>query len=320
MANTKRGDTLSADQHRQTRRVELILLAIVFIWGVNTPVMKIGIDAMDPVVYNAFRMIIAALLTGAAMLATGNYRPMPARDLKLLVSISVLGFFANQIFIIYGMAFTTAGNAALVMAALPVNIALINRILGYEFLTQRAALGIALSLAGVLLTVLGAGQALSLHGPHLLGAVLILIGQCGYGWYTVAFRRLADSYSLQQIMASVFAVNAILFTLIAVPGLVHTHWAAVPAGGWYSILFSSFFALAVANFTWIWAVKALGSTRASLYPNLCPIISIAFAYLFLGENFGLLQAAGGLVIFLGLWLARGAAAPTPQDKSVRKAG
>jgi len=71
------------------------------------------------------------------------------------------------------------------------------------------------------------------------------------------------------------------------------------------VLFSASLALALANFTWIWAVKALGSTRAALYPNLCPFISVLFAWLVLGESFGLLQAAGGAVIFLGLWLARG---------------
>ncbi len=301
-----------------TRKVELILLAVIFIWGVNTPVMKIGLGAIDPLVYNAFRLVIAALVTGAALLLSGQYRPMKANDLGQLAAISVFGFFTNQVFIIYGLDATTAGNAALVLATLPVNIALINRLLGLEFLSPRAALGIALSLTGVILTVVGAGKEISLTGPHLTGAVLILIGQYGYGYYTVTYRRLADNYSLRQIMASVFAINAVLFVLIAVPDLARTDWYAVPAAGWYSIVFSSVFALALANLTWIWAVKALGSTRASLYPNLCPVISIAFACLFLDESFGFLQAAGGAVIFLGLWLARGQSLPQPAATKTRK--
>lgn len=308
---------MTTDHPRQTRRVEIILLAIIFIWGINTPVMKIGLNAIDPLVYNAFRMAIAALITGAAMFAAGKYRPMAAKDLRLLAAIGVFGFFTNQIFIIYGMAATTAGNAALVLATLPVNVALINRVLGYETLGPRVALGILVSLAGVLLTVLGAGKELSLSGPHLTGAVLILIGQCGYGWYTVAFRPLTEKYSLHQIMASVFAINAVLFIIIAVPDIARADWPAVPATGWYSVVFSAVFALAIANFTWIWAVKNLGSTRVSLYPNLCPVISIVFAWLFLGETFGLLQAAGAAVIFLGLWLARGGPS-APSDKYTGK--
>ncbi len=297
------------------RKVEIVMLAIVLIWGVNTPIMKIGLNAMDPLVYNAFRMVIATLLSGGVMLASGLYRPMPAKDLSHLGAISVFGFFFNQIFIIYGMDVTTSGNAALILATLPVNVALINRLFGYESLSPRTAMAIALSLGGVVLTVAGAGKEISLTGPHLTGAVLILIGQCGYGYYTVAFRRLTDSYSLHQIMASVFAVNAVLFALIAVPGLARTDLAAVPAAGWLSVVFSASLALAVANFTWIWAVKALGSTRASLYPNLCPIVSIVFAWLWLDESFGLLQAAGGVVIFLGLWLAR---SPSPSPSATTK--
>jgi drug/metabolite transporter (DMT)-like permease len=293
------------------RRVEIVLIAVVTLWGINTPVMKIGLNAIDPLAYNAFRLVIAALLTGAALVASGTWRPMPARDLRRLAAISFFGFFTNQIFIIYGMDATTAGNAALVLATLPVNVALVNRILGFEPLSPRIALGILLSLGGVILTVVGAGKEISLTGPHLHGAVLILLGQCGYAYYTVSFRRLADTYSLHQIMASVFAISALLFALISVPAVARTDWAAVPAAGWYSVVFSAAFALALCNFTWIWAVKAVGSTRASLYPNLCPIISILFAWLWLGEDFGLLQAAGAAVIFLGLWLARGPSRPSP---------
>ncbi|MDT8901598.1 DMT family transporter [Anaeroselena agilis] len=300
------------------RKVELILLAIVFIWGVNTPVMKIGLSAMDPLVYNALRLVVAALISGVALVASHGYRPMSLPDLRHLAAISVFGLFVNQVFIIYGMNATTAGNAALVLATLPVNVALINRVLGLETLSPRTAAGIVVSFAGVLLAVLGAGREISLTGPHLTGAALILVGQLGYSYYTVSFRRLTDRYSLYQIITGAFTVSAVLFVLIAVPDLARTDWAAVPAAAWQSVVFSSVFALALANITWIWAVKALGSTRASLFPNICPVISIVFAGLFLDETFGLLQAAGAVIIFLGLWLSRRPALPPPAVTRTRK--
>ncbi len=303
---------------KKTRRVELVLIAAVIVWGINTPVMKIGLMAMDPLVYNTLRLVIAALLAAAALLYSGSYRPMTAADLRQVAAISLFGFFANQVFIVYGMKATTAGNAALVLATLPVQVALLNRVLRIEPLSGRVALGIVVSLAGIILTVLGAGRELSLTGPHVLGALLILLGQCGYAYYSVNFHKLVAGYSLYQTITCVFAISAALFVLISVPALVRLDWAAVPAAGWYSVAYSAVFALALANFAWVWAIKAIGSTRVAIYPNLSPIVSILFAWLWLDESFGLLQAAGAAIIFLGLWLARGRRQPT--IASMRKVG
>jgi len=62
------------------------------------------------------------------------------------------------------------------------------------------------------------------------------------------------------------------------------------------------FALVMANTVWIWVVVRLGSTKASLSQYLCPVVSIAFAWAYLGETLGILQLAGAAVIVLGLYL------------------
>ncbi len=49
----------------------------------------------------------------------------------------------------------------------------------------------------------------------------------------------------------------------------------------------------------------LGSTKASLYNNLPPVFAVAISYLFLGESFGWLQFIGAIIIFLGLYVAKG---------------
>lgn len=295
---------MEATTSKKVKYIELILFVIVVIWGLNTPVMKIGLNAISPLVYNAFRLALAATITLIAMLLTGRYKPMPAKDIKQIAAISVFGIFFNQVFIILGMERTTAGNAALVMAILPVMVALINRLLKIEPISRRMALGIVVSLSGVVFIVLGSDKEISLSGPHLIGATLVMIGQFCYAYYTVLFRQLTYAYSTYQIIATVMTISAILFGLVALPDLMSIQWSAISATAWYSIVFSSTLALSLANFVWIWAVGILGSTKASLYPNLCPVFAIAFAWFFMGETLGFLQAVGAGVTFLGLFLTR----------------
>ena len=281
---------------------KIILLVITVIWGLNTPIMKIGLMSLSPMVYNACRLVIAAILSLAVLLITKSHKPMPIADLKKIAVIGVLGFFFNQLFIMFGMSQTTAGNSALLFATLPVEVALINRIFKIEVISRRMTAGIITGLLGVFLVVLGSDKELSLLGPHLIGAILLLIGQFCYGYYTVFIKELSNRYSVYQIFAYVMVFNAGLFLVIALPELKMTEWKSISEAAVYSIFFSSIFALVMGNLVWIWVVGILGTTKATLSQYSGPVVSIAFAWVYLDETFGLLQFIGAVVILVGLYL------------------
>jgi O-acetylserine/cysteine efflux transporter len=283
---------------------EIVLFCLVAIWGINTPVMKIGIEASSPLVFNSLRLVLAAVLSFLAMLLTKSYKKMPLKDVIKVANISCFGFFLNQVFFVYGLPETTAGNASLVLALLPVSVALINRVLKIDAISRRVAIGIVISLIGVIIIILGAEKEISMAGPHILGAISILIAQFAYGYYTVFFNKLVEEYSIYQIMACVTSICAFLFCLISLPELIRTDGLKLSATVWYCLIYSSLFAVSVGNSVWFWVVGILGSTRASMFHNLSPIFSIAFAWTTLGETFGLLQGVGAVVIFLGLYFTR----------------
>lgn len=284
------------------RNAKIILLVITVIWGINTPVAKIGLMFLPPMVYNACRLVIAAILSLAILFISKSYKPMPMEDLKKIATIGIVGFFINQLLFIFGLSQTTAGNSALVLATLPVEVALVNRIFKIEAISRRMTVGIITGLLGVFLIVLGSGKELSLFGPHLIGALLLLIAQFCYAYYTVFIKELNVRYSTYQIFTYVMVINAVLFSVIALPELKSTEWNLISKVAVYSIFFSSIFALVMANMVWIWIVGRLGSTKASLSQYFCPVVSITFAWVYLDETFGVLQFIGAVVILLGLYL------------------
>ena len=68
---------------------EFSILSIILIWSSNNAVMKIGIEEIGPFIYNALRLIIAALLCWLWLYKTHTYRKMPWRDLKYLILIII---------------------------------------------------------------------------------------------------------------------------------------------------------------------------------------------------------------------------------------
>src|SRR5438477_5812947 len=141
------------------------------IWGVNYSVIKFGTGLVPPLAYNAVRITLAAVALMLVAQRWGGARPT-ARDAAMLVLLGVIGNGIYQVFFIEGVARTRAGEAALVVGASPALIAWFGAWRGIERLNPRAGIGIAASMAGVGLIVLGratAGESGSAHGGSLYG-------------------------------------------------------------------------------------------------------------------------------------------------------
>lgn len=281
-----------------------VLLFVAFVWGVNAPVMKVGLFSLSPIAYNALRMLVSIALAWIFLFFSGTYRPFARQDYWLLLKISFWGFFFFQLFFSLGLNQTTAGNASLILGLLTVSVALINRIYGLEVIDAPTAAGITLALTGVLLIIVGSGKELSLGGNHLLGGLLLFAAQFAYAYYTVFSRPLLERYSAYQLMAYLVTLSGAMFFVVAIPDLMNIAWGEIPDAAWGSVLFSGAFGICIGNALWVWGVKRLGSTKAALYNNLPPIFAVLTGCAFLGESFGALQFAGAAVIFLGLYITR----------------
>ncbi|MBP2627591.1 MAG: carboxylate/amino acid/amine transporter [Firmicutes bacterium] len=284
-----------------------VVPALIFttvIWGINVPVMKVGLTGMSPLMFMTLRFVIAAITTFAVLGIKRQFRRMPGKDILRIASISFWGLFFNQVLTLFGLPKTTAGNAALVLATVPICVVLINRVMNIEVITRRVALGVMTSLAGVFIIVLSVAKEFSLAGPHIFGALLILMGQFCYAYYTVFLKQLVSEYSIYQVSAIVMSVCSVYCCLVTLPEIVRIEWGSISAVAWYSIAFSGIFALSLGNFIWFWGVKKIGSAKTSLYNNVVPVVSIAFAWLFLDEALSFVQTLGAAVVFWGLYLTR----------------
>lgn len=297
-------------------RVHLTLAFVAFLWGINPPIMKVGLLYVEPMAYNAVRMLLALSVGWVVLCRLGIWQPLQREYYKPFL-VASLGFFFFQYFFTAGVQITTAGNASLILACLPVSVALINHFHHFENISTASAVGILVSLSGVAVMVAGTGKEVSLAAGHVTGALLLLIAQLSYGYYTVYSRLLTAIYSPYQTTAYILLIATGLFLIVSFPSLFRADWQSIPQPGWASILYSGIFPLCLGNFLWIWGTGILGSTRASLYNNLPPVFSVALGYLYLSETFGWLQFLGAVIIFAGLFIAKGRRPlPPPEPAAV----
>ncbi|HEU4995422.1 MAG TPA: DMT family transporter [Gemmatimonadaceae bacterium] len=285
---------------------EVALLLMSLIWGVNYSVIKYGTGVVPPLAYNGARISLAAVALIVIALVWGG-SPPARRDVFALLALGALGNGIYQIFFIEGLARTRAGEAALVVGASPALMAIFGRMRGVERVSRRGAAGIALSMFGVALIVLGraaSGPGAAQGGGSLAGDLLVLCGAACWAIYTVLLMPYTQRISGWWVTALTILGGTIVLAVAGARDLVAMQWSSLPVTAWAAILYSGLGALVVAYFFWYYGVKRIGPTRTALYGNTQPLIALIVAWLTLSEVPTAWQLLGAATIVSGVLLTR----------------
>ncbi|OLD45785.1 MAG: hypothetical protein AUI83_15860 [Armatimonadetes bacterium 13_1_40CM_3_65_7] len=285
-----------------SRRVEFAMLALVVIWGVNFPIVKIAFREMTPMVFNALRFGSATVLLLAVSWRTRE--PLPPRAAwPGLVGLGIIGHAIYQISFINGLALTTAGNSALILSMVPLFIAALTSLLRIDRVAPRTWIGIVFAFVGLLLLITGRGG-LHLGTATLAGDILTLFCSLCWAMYTVFSRPLLKTMSPLQLTTLTMAAGAPALLVASIPQLLQQPWAAISWQAWAALAYSTVLAVAVGYVVWYASVQAVGGPRTAIYSNLIPIVALLASWLLLGESLGPVQAAGAAVVLAGVSLAR----------------
>jgi drug/metabolite transporter (DMT)-like permease len=288
--------------HAGFGKTDALLLLMALIWGVNFSVVKFATEVMSPLAFTGLRVMLAAVVLLSLVFVRGGTFPT-RREILTLMTLGMLGNGLYQILFVEGVARTKVGNAALIVAAAPAFIAIMSRAGGIERVGRRVLLGIALSLGGVIIVVLGSAHA-SNGNVTLLGTLLVFLGTLCWTTFTVLLQPYARR--LDPIQLSAFTMlGGSLPLLIATPrALIATDWSRLGIQGWGAVFYASVISMGVAYLFWYRGLRVLGPTRTAVYSNLQPVIAILVAWVFLHEAPTVWQGVGTATIMTGLFLTR----------------
>jgi drug/metabolite transporter (DMT)-like permease len=247
--------------------------------------------------------------------------PLPAReDWRRVIGLGLLGNVAYQLCFVFGIDWTFAGNASLLLATTPAWTLLLSAAAGHEPPTRRAALGVFATLAGMTLVVLGRGDAVGLSSTTLRGDLLMIVAAVLWSGYTVGGRSPIARYGPLRMTAWTLWVGTPVLVILGIPSLARTDLGALSAGTWAGVVYAGLLSIGLAYLLWYRGVQKLGNNRTAVYSNLVPVAALATAWLWLGEKPTALQLLGAAVILTGLTAARTAQSPGPISLRWRSSG
>jgi len=274
-------------------------LAAVILWGGIYPAAKVGLAEIPPLVFTYLRVVLAA-----AVFAAVSWRPGPApasRDLGIAVLGAGVAQAAFQLLLIAGLARTTAGTSAILLAASPLMTA------GWLGLTARDRVpgrhwaGLAVGLAGVALVVQG-GSA-GFDRTYLAGDLLALAAAGAWALYSLAIEPLAGALGGVRATGWAMGIAGVILTPFALAGTARLAWNAISPAAWTGLVYGATAGMVVAMTLWGRSMHALGPRQTMVYVYLEPVSAVLIAAALLGEALRPGQAAGALLTFAGVWLA-----------------
>jgi drug/metabolite transporter (DMT)-like permease len=204
---------------RTDLRVHAVLIGVQILFGIFHVVGKAVLREMEPLALAGLRVLGAAPIL--ALVAWHYDRVLPRRrDLPALALLGALGVFANQVFFILGLRYTTATNASILMVSVPVFTVAVAAVLRIERLGGRRLLGVALAVAGALV-LLGPGR-LQLGGAgagSTLGNTLILTNGLCYATFLVLQRPVLQRLPWRTVIAWAFLLGGAGVLAVSIPAL-----------------------------------------------------------------------------------------------------
>lgn len=282
----------------------LLLVAICLAWAVNNVVSKVVVAEwhVPPLTYAALRFAIVLVATLPWLLPM----PRPAWRIVLVGLLMGGGTFA---LLFIGLQTVSPSEAAIVsQAGVPITTLLSIVMLG-ERIHWRRALGITLTLVGVLLVVWQPGFSIS------TGMLLVLAAAFAGSLGAVLMKQM-DEVAPLRFQAWVGMASFVLLAPLAVAG-EQAEWHRVEEAGWgfiAALFFSALVVSVMAHTAFYVLIKRYEANLLSPLTLITPLATIGLGVMITGDRLDTLMIVGSAIALLGVLIVavRRTGAPIPQ--------
>jgi drug/metabolite transporter (DMT)-like permease len=275
------------------------LIAVMIVWGSTFVVTKAAIVELPPLTLAFVRVAIGTLvLLPFAWRRMNSGQSLPWR---WLWSMGFIGVALYYVVFNWSLALTSAAQGALVQSSIPAVTACIAMLWLREDASRARILGIALSIAGVLVVFAEGGQGSANAPSPVLGNALMFASVVCWGLYTSLAKRVAQ-YDSMVITTFVTGIGALLLLPLAAIEL----WSeGIPHPGpnaWLGAVYLGVFASGAGYLLYNYSLKHMAATQVGVFTNLIPIVGVLTGVIALGEPLSWQAIVGGAIVMSGVAL------------------
>lgn len=283
-------------------RAYFYLCVTALFWGGNSVAGKMAVGHVSPMMLTTLRWVFALVIILVAMTPQirRDWQKIKQHWLQLL-AYGVIGFTTFNALLYSALKYTSAINAVILQAGIPMLIFLFNFMLFRTRASIAQVIGFTVTLLGVLITAAHGDFASLLQLEFNFGDALMIAACIVYAAYTVALRWKPAMHWQSFIAAPAFGA-----LISAIPLLfweIGNGTAIFPdMTGWIIVLYAAIFPSLMSQVLYVRGVEMIGANRAGLFINAIPVFGTLLSVMLIGETFhtfhliALLLVLGGIAI------------------------
>ena len=265
--------------HKLSPRQWTLLVLLTLVWGINWPVMKIGVTGFPPLTFRALCLWLGTPILGMALVVMKVPFRIPRAHWRELLVLAVFNMFIWQALIIIAVQSLSSGRAAILGYTMPMFSALLGAWVFGDQLAKRSWAGVAAASLGVVLLL---WHELSNLSGRPTGVLLALAAASTWALGTQMLRRtampvptLAISFWMTLMTTGVISVLALV--------LESDRWVTPSPSNWLAIGFNAVLVFGFAHAAWFYLARSLPPVASTLSVMLIPVLGVFSGAVWLGE-------------------------------------
>jgi drug/metabolite transporter (DMT)-like permease len=276
---------------------------VYFFWGSTYTAIKVGVEHLHPLVLCGLRFLIAGVLMLAFCGIRGMRIWLPVRQLGWLAVVGLILLGGGNICLVFAERYIASGLAALLVAAVPLHVAVLSMLLPHgERLQARGWVGLGLGITG-LIALLWPGLHEVGKGQHqqALGCAFVLGSAFLWAVGSILSRELKLPVNPMvaagwEMMAAGMASSV---AALAIGGWAASDWTRSAVGAVaYLVIFGSL----VGYTAFVWLLEHVPVSKVATHAYVNPVVAVILGAILLGEHLRSSEYAGMIAVVIAVGL------------------
>ena len=284
------------------KKAYLALAVTSIVWGTTWVASKMGINHMPALELASIRQFFGGSIYILFFLLIKKEKLPTKKQFLWLLPMAFLMFVSSNGIATYGLQFITSGLAALIAALYPLSVVLIERFYYKAIrITPQTMLGLFLGLLGI--GFIFYKDSLEVHGgQYALGVGLSMFAMLTWSVGSIIISRTKIAINPYYSIGWQMMLSAITMGLFTYFSGNYIPIKEIPAISWGVIIYMVIGGSVFAFISFIYSMKHLQASIASLYAYINPIVAIWVGSLLLKEAMSWNSIVGTICTLTGVYL------------------
>jgi drug/metabolite transporter (DMT)-like permease len=283
------------------------LTSIMLIWAASWIFIKFSLKEIPPFSLAFLRFLIASPVIILIALTTKKRKreeemKISLKEIPIYSVLALTGVTLLYIVEFFGLEYTTAINASILINLSVIFIALFAFFFFKEKLKKKESLGIIIAFIGTFFIISHGSFLKFMNEKTFLGDMLFIFSAILWTIYSILGKKFLEKKDPLIVTTYTFILGTIFLFPFALYDNFLSYIPEISFFGWLSIFFLAIFCSVIAYVVWFQAMKEEKAYKVAVFIYLIPLFTAILANVFLKEEITPFIVLGGALVIYGVYL------------------